>query len=326
MTTASIERSTTKSATPATTTITSFNVLQAKNPDFLAAVTTLRSKASKHYDTFIVKGRKAMLQLLAEIYSQYHAAIETGKIAALIADLREKLKAEDVAIPAKASDCSVLIRYIFSDFTSKQIYTYGRTLEIARSKQTVPDDFIALVEQAGGLEKLCSANLANGGESATDSAVAVAITMAKNAPTAQTIPVADWAPTEKARIFIGIPDSNDTLKLVDAKMSEKSIEATLNRYRIDADEAKKAKETESKDATAREAGRLVIQIATERQTKVHLRVLTAEQELASAKASNSKQRIANASERLIVAKDALDEADMELAELVARFNPEPVVS
>lgn len=260
-----------------------------------------------------------MLQLLSDIYAQYHAAVAAGKIAALVADLKEKLKAEKTAVPAIASDCSVLIRYIFGQFTSKQIYTYGRALEIASSKQTAPGDFIELVGEAGGLEKLCTANLVKGGDSVADSAVAVAITMAKNAPAAQTIPAADWAPTEKARIFIGIPESGGTVKLVDSNMSEKSIEATLNRYRLDAEEAKKAKETESKQVNARYASLMVIQMATERLSKVHLRLLSAEQELASANASSSKERIALCSERVMVARESLQEAEAELAELNASF-------
>lgn len=168
------------------------------------------------------------------------------------------------------------------------------------------------------------ANLAKGGDSAMATAVATAITMAKNAPATQTIPVGNWASTEKARIFIGVPDGNGMLKLVDANMSEKSVEATLNRYRIDTEEAKKAKEAAIKEADAVAAGKLVIEMAVERQAKAHLRVLTAEQELANATAANSKQRQVTATARLMVAQEALEEADTELAELTEKFNPQAV--
>lgn len=324
MTTATIERNTIKPVAAAPATLTNFNVFPAEKADILAAVTTLRGKAIKHFDTYVVKGRKAMLQLLSEIYGAYRAAVDADQIAALVADLKEKLKAENKTAPANASNCSVLIRYIFSSFTSKQIHVYSRTLEIASYKQTAPESFIALVEEAGGMEKLCAANLVNGGDSAMATAVATAITMAKNAPATQTIPVANWASTEKARIFIGVPDGNGMLKLVDANMSEKSVEATLNRYRIDTEEAKKAKEAATKEADAVAAGKLVIEMAVERQAKAHLRVLTAEQELANATAANSKQRQVTATARLMVAQEALEEADTELAELTEKFNPQAV--
>lgn len=324
MTTASIERNTIKPVAAAPATLITFNALSAKKADILTAVTTLRGKATKHFDTYVVKGRKAMLQLLSEIYGAYRAAVDAGQIAALVADLKEKLKAEETTVPANASDCSVLIRYIFSNFTPKQIYTYSRTLEIASNKQTAPADFIAFVEKAGGMEKLCADNRVNGGDSAMATAVVTAINMAKNAPATQTIPVANWASTDKARIFIGIPDGNGMLKLVDTNMSEKSVDATLNRYRIDTEEAKKAKEAASKEADAVAASKLVIEMAVERQAKAHLRVLTAEQELANATAANSKQRQVTATARLMVAQETLEEADAELAELTEKFNPQAV--
>lgn len=324
MTTASIERNTITPVAAATKTIAAFNVQPAKKADLLAAVATLRSKAIKHYETYVVKGRKAMLQLLAEIYSEYVAAVEAGQIAALVAGLKEKLKAEDKTLPANASHCSVLIRYIFSNFTSKQIYTYSRTLEIASNKQTAPTNFIALVEEAGGMEKLCAANLAKGGDSAMATAVATAITMAKNAPATQTIPVANWASTEKARIFIGVPDGNGMLKLVDTNMSEKSVDATLNRYRIDTEEAKKAKEVVKKEEAARLAADMVISQATQRREKSHLNMLKAEQELASANASKSKERIATATGRLMAARENLEEVETELEQLQEQFNPQAV--
>lgn len=312
--------STVKAVATAAQTITAFNVQSAKKADILAAVTMLRGKAIKHYEAYVVKGRKAMLQLLAEIYREYVTAVEAGQIEALVADVREKLKAEDKTAPATASDCSVLIRYIFSSFTPKQIYVYSRTLEIASDKQTSAENFIAFVENAGGMEKLCSANLVKGGDSAMANAVVTAITMAKNAPATQTIPVANWNEGEKARIFIGVPDGNGMLKLVDTNMSEKSVEATLNRYRIDTEEAKKAKEAASKAAETVAAGKMVIELAVQRQSRAHLRVLSAEQELANAKAANSKQRQVSAMARLIAAKDVLEEAEADLAELNAKFN------
>lgn len=324
MTVTTQARNTIKAAAAVNKTITAFNVQPAKTADILAAVATLRGKASKHYDTYVVKGRKAMLQLLAEIYGEYVAAVEAGQIAALVANLKEQLKAEKKTLPATASDCSVLIRYIFSDFTAKQIYVYSRTLEIASKKQTAPENFIAFVDKAGGMEKLCADNLVNGGDSAMATAVVTAINMAKNAPATQTITAANWTEREKARIFIGVPDGNGMLKLVDTNMSEKSVEATLNRYRIDTEEAKKAKEAAGKKADAIEAGKMVIELAVERQASAHLRVLKAEQELANANATNSKQRQAVATARLMVAQEMLEEADAELAALTEKFNPQAV--
>ena len=324
MTVTTQARNTIKAVAAATTTITAFNVQPAKAADILAAVASLRGKASKHYDTYVVKGRKAMLQLLAEIYGEYVAAVEAGQIAALVANLKEQLKAEKKTVPATASDCSVLIRYIFSDFTSKQIYVYSRTLEIASNKQTAPENFIAFVEKAGGMEKLCADNLVNGGDSALATAVATAINMAKNAPASQTIPAANWAEGDKARIFIGVPDGNGMLKLVDTNMSEKSVEATLNRYRIDTEEAKKAKEAVNTEAAARQAAEMVIQQANERQAKFHLKLLKAEQDLAAATAAKSKERIATATGRLMAARENLEEVEEEIATLTSKFQPQAV--
>ena len=88
MTTATIERNTIKPVAAAPATLTNFNVFPAEKADILAAVTTLRGKAIKHFDTYVVKGRKAMLQLLSEIYGAYRAAVDADQIAALVSLLR----------------------------------------------------------------------------------------------------------------------------------------------------------------------------------------------------------------------------------------------
>lgn len=313
-----------KSARATRTTNTAYTVAPAQEVTHVDTVIALRDKANSYFDTYVVKGRKAMLQLLNSIYSAYCAAVEEGSAAALVAALKEKLKADEKAVPAKASDCSVLIRFVFSSFSPKQIYVYSRALEIANEKKIATGDFTAFVNDAHGLENLCAANLTSGAESTATNAIAIAIDLAKNAPATQTIQLTSWAATEKARIFIGISDGNGMVKLVDANMTEKSVEATLKRYRIDTEQAKKVKEAASKAVEADAAGKMVIELAIERRSKAHLRMLTAEQELMKANTANYKLSQDVAKALLQAAEDALEEADAELTKLKERFKQQAV--
>lgn len=288
--------------------------------DFVAIMGGLRSKAEEHHERYEVQGRKAVLRLVAEVNAQHNAAVKHNRLDKVIAELKEKLIAEDRAVPSKSTDCAVLIRYIFKDFTPKQVCQYSRSIEIAHSKAIEPDDFISFVESAGGFEKLCANNPVSGKASGGGKKVEVALSMLKNAHAEQTITVDDWVEGEAVRIYIGILGDAGEVNLVNTKLSEAAVNATLERYRIENDTIKKEKAEKAKREKEIELMTSLLAALENRKPKLELKALKAKEYAENAKKGPDEINKQLALIRLKDAEDELQELEREIQETQAKLD------
>lgn len=287
--------------------------------EFVAIMGSLRSKAEEHHERYEVQGRKAVLRLVADVNAQHNAAVKQNRLDKVIAELKEKLSAEDRAVPSKSTDCAVLIRYIFKDFTPKQVCQYSRSIEIAHSKAIEPEDFISFVEGAGGFEKLCANNPVSGKASGGGKKIEVALSMLKNAHAEQIITVDDWEEGEAARIYIGILGDAGEVNLVNAKLSEEAINATLARYRLENDSIKRDKAANAKRDKEIEVMTRLLEAQEVRKSKLELKVLRAKETEKNEMKGHDPVRQELAKVRLSIAEEDLQELEQEIHELKANL-------
>ncbi|PUE13517.1 hypothetical protein [Limnohabitans sp. WS1] len=217
-----------------------------------AAMSTLakmRADADNNYETYEVLGRKATRELMGRVYAMLCNAKASGQFGRLIANIRADFKQQDVKVKATSKDSSLLIRYIFTKASDKQVHVYGRALDVAYDEQDVaPAKFAEWVEKTeGGFEGIRSNSAATVDST---SKVKTALSKCQSERTLETIDKIDWVGNEDYKVIIAFRNADDTADLKDPCLSDEQQEATLLRYLAEtkkADAAKKPKKP-SKDA------------------------------------------------------------------------------
>lgn len=115
----------------------------------------LEAKADEYHNTFVVPGRKALLELMSEAYRVYLIAVLPERSKVVFERIRgrveERLKRK---LAADVSNASLFIRCVFKEFDDRKVHLYSRALEFAHSSNVSADDFKKWVTDMGGWEKV----------------------------------------------------------------------------------------------------------------------------------------------------------------------------
>lgn len=226
----------------------------------MSALAKMRADADNNYETYEVLGRKATRELMGRVYAMLCNAKASGQFGRLIAHIRADFKQQDVKVKATSKDSSLLIRYIFTKASDKQVHVYGRALDVAYDEQDVaPAKFAEWVEKMeGGFEGIRSNSASSTG---AINKVPTALTKCQSERTLETIDKIDWEGNEEYKVIIAFRNADDTADLKDPCLSIEQQEATLLRYLSETKKAEAAKKPKkpSKDA---------INLVAEMETKV----------------------------------------------------------
>lgn len=228
----------------------SIRVLPKMSPDAAMQIAeNLRNLATKNHEQFVIKGRNAMLALMADVYQLYwDAKGSSDQGEAFIGMIKAKLKELGVEVRKSSPETSQLIRYICKDLDDKQVSIYGRSLAVAFKNGTASSGFVPFIENTeGGFAGVrdTEAPPGNGG-SGEKIGVDVAAKHARTEKTITTIEVTDWHEDEEFRVLIAFRNDDDTASLKNARLSEEGLKAVLSRYEAD----KKTRNKPTKDEEA----------------------------------------------------------------------------
>lgn len=199
-----------------------------------AELATLRTEASKHHEKFEVTGRNAMLTLMSRVYAQYHAAKTSDIFEDFINNVRACLNKVGVKYKTNSKDSSLLIRYIFSDFSDKQVHVYGRSLDVAYENSKNPSDFVKFVENTKGrFDGIRALSASKTTSKNSLSKHDIALSEVENETTLETVGTTDWQEGENYRIFIAVRTENDMADIKDTKLSLEARDKTLLLYLAD---------------------------------------------------------------------------------------------
>ena len=105
-------------------------------------------------EQYVIGGRKALYELLANIYilvDRFYQSIDKND---LIKIVRKNLQDQyGIKTQHNTSDITVLVRYI-TRADRKTAHVYARAIETARANQIAPAQFARYLEQAGGVERI----------------------------------------------------------------------------------------------------------------------------------------------------------------------------
>lgn len=206
----------------------------------MSALANMRADADNNYETYEVLGRKATRELMGRVYAMLCNAKASGQFGRLIAHIRADFKQQDVKVKATSKDSSLLIRYIFTKASDKQVHVYGRALDVAYDEQDVaPAKFAEWVEKTeGGFEGIRSNSASSTG---AINKVPTALTKCQSERTLETIDKIDWEGNEEYKVIIAFRNADDTADLKDPCLSIEQQEATLLRYLSETKKAEAAK-------------------------------------------------------------------------------------
>lgn len=229
---------------------------QSSPPSFtvqsaMTALKQIRITASDHHQQYVVPGRKALLDVLSQLYELYYNAKNSSEFEPFMNNVRNELLLHGVEIRTTSQKSSLLVRLVFADFSDKKVHVWGRALEGAFDRQTLPCNFKSLVaETKNGLEGLRNEGSANPTPSGTKK-LDIAISVITNEPTIETIAAEeDWEDDEQCRIYVAVLNEDSTVDLKDSKLEKKHLDATLLLVKADKDrrdnppKAKKASKSE----------------------------------------------------------------------------------
>lgn len=103
-----------------------------------------------------IPGRKALLQILANVYALYVQVDDMADVEreALIARMRAHLKADGKNVHADTPCASIMLRVVFPSLDKTRVSRWGSTLQAVRSRRKSPANFVEFVEQCGGIAKV----------------------------------------------------------------------------------------------------------------------------------------------------------------------------
>jgi hypothetical protein len=212
-----------------------FNVTAA-----MSVIAQMRDDAENNYKTYEVMGRNATRELMGRVYAMWCNAKASGEFERLIAKIRADFKQRDVKVKATSKDSSLLIRYIFTKASDKQVHVYGRALDVAfEEKAIAPENFANWVDQTeGGFEGIRSSAAVTVDST---SKIKTAVSKCQSERTLETIDKIDWMGNEEYKVIIAFRNADDTADLKDLCLSDEQQEATLLRYLAETKKAEAAK-------------------------------------------------------------------------------------
>jgi hypothetical protein len=214
----------------------------------MSALAKMRADADNNYETYEVLGRKATRELMGRVYAMLCNAKASGQFGRLIAHIRADFKQQDVKVKATSKDSSLLIRYIFTKASDKQVHVYGRALDVAYDEQdVVPAKFAEWVEKTeGGFEGIRSQAV---GSAVAGKKTSIALSKCIAERTIDTVENLNWATDEQYSVFIAVRNPDDTADIKDALLTQEQKDAILVRFLINKTKLEKPpKEKSSNEA------------------------------------------------------------------------------
>ena len=199
----------------------------------VAAIEAIRADAIKHHAQWEMPGRKSMLDMMARVYAQYHAAKSSTEYEQFMNNVRSKLNTLNIKFRETSPETTQLIRFAFFDLSDKQVHVYGRSLDVAYTKGKLPPEFVKFVEETPGRFdgiRRGASSAATAPTVETLSKSVTALSEAENETTLETLEVVDWAEGETYRVLIAVRNANDKADLKDAKLSPDLREKALLMY------------------------------------------------------------------------------------------------
>lgn len=195
----------------------------------MEAVSAMREQAENNYKSYEVVGRNATRELMGRVYALWCQAKSSKNFDRFIANVRQQLRQQDITVKSSSNESGLLIRYIFSKSSDKQVHVYGRALDVAYGQcKIAPEDFSAWVESTkGGFEGIRSAGVASG---AAISKVPTALSKCKTEHTIETIDSIEWSNDEEYKVLVAVRNGDGTADLKDLGLPAEHQDATLLRY------------------------------------------------------------------------------------------------
>ena len=255
----------------------------------MQALSAMREQAENNYKSYEVVGRNATRELMGRVYALWCQAKSSKNFDRFIANIRQQLRQQDITVKSSSNESGLLIRYIFSKSSDKQVHVYGRALDVAYEQcKIAPEDFSAWVENTkGGFEGIRSAGVAS---ASVISKVPTALSKCKTEHTIETIDSIVWLNDEEYKVLVAVRNQDDTADVKDALLTPEQQDAILVRYLINKTKLEKQpKEKSSNEAVKNLIAELDAKVAEQESIVTQL---TVELELAK-KAGKPTQELAS---------------------------------
>ncbi len=254
----------------------------------MATAEQLRNQATTYHDQFVVKGRKAALALMADLYALYHGAkVSSDNGAMFISKVKAKLVELDVEVRKSSPESSQLVRFVFKDAADKQVSIYGRSLAVAFARGIKPSEYVSFIEATPDGFSGVRATTApkTQGTGAAKLGADIALVHVRAETTVKTIVVTDWEDDEEFRVLIAVRNDDDTADVKNARLSKDSTKAVVLRYEAD----KKARNKPTPDQSV-EADKLALKTLSAEASNAQTKLENIEAELSSALESGDTKR------------------------------------
>lgn len=207
----------------------------AANPSIVDCLVSLRDLGTAYYENFVVAGRKAVLEIVSQVYAQFYAAKSSSLYPSHLKAVRQKLEQYQVKIRSTSSDASLFIRLVFKDFDDKQVSVYSRSLIAAFvDGVTTSEGFTKYIEKAkGGFYGVVLGGEAESKSGATHAidAVKAALHDVSKEQTVETIPNFMWHGDEEHCVLVAFRGVNDdSARLKKIEVSDELFAQLVTKY------------------------------------------------------------------------------------------------
>lgn len=115
----------------------------------------LQKRADDHHQTFVIPGRKAVMEIMVEVYHLFLLAMVQERRDAVFKTIKENVEARlGRKLSEDTSFGSIFVRFVFTEFDDRKVHLYSRALDFAFGSNVSADTFKAWVERFGGWEKV----------------------------------------------------------------------------------------------------------------------------------------------------------------------------
>ncbi|OEZ55668.1 hypothetical protein [Duganella sp. HH105] len=197
----------------------------------IAHIEKLRDQAAAADQKFTIPGRNAVRAMMSEVYARYHEIMSSASSREIIDLLKSGLEAQEIKFRSSSRDASVLIRYVFREFSDKQVHIYSVALEEAFRNQVMPQDFAKFIGSRGGFEKAAAGKVEP--KAGKFDRWDAGLDVARGADKLGTVAVAEWDEDEPCRIFVAMPNGEEAADIKDTKMTVERCKAVLAIYLAD---------------------------------------------------------------------------------------------
>jgi hypothetical protein len=121
----------------------------------LIPLKNLQKRADEHHQNFVIPGRKAVVEIMVEVYSLFLVAMVPDRKDEVFRTIRGAVEAKlKKKLSQDVSYGSQFIRFVFTEFDDRKVHLYSKALDFAYSSNVSADDFRGWVEELGGWEKV----------------------------------------------------------------------------------------------------------------------------------------------------------------------------